>query len=86
MKVMTLRNLSVALSRAIRRKVDEARSSIRKTVIDLCEETVGIGLRHKRKRIPDDLHGLAGAWTKDETAVFSKALQAQRRINAELWK
>ena len=86
MKVVTLRNLSPALSRALRRKADETRSSVSKTVIGLLEETVGIGRRQKNRRIHHDLDELSGAWTKDEATAFNKALKTQRSIDAELWK
>ncbi|HEV2440738.1 MAG TPA: hypothetical protein VGX97_11825 [bacterium] len=86
MKVVTLRNLSPALSRAIRRKADETRSSVSKTVISLLEETVGIGRRRKNRPLHHDLDDLSGAWTKDEVAAFGNALKTQRTIDAELWK
>jgi regulator of PEP synthase PpsR (kinase-PPPase family) len=85
MKVITLRNLSPALSRAIRRKADETRSSVSRTVISLLEETVGIARRQKRS-VHHDLDDLSGAWTKDEVAAFDKALKTQRTIDPELWK
>jgi hypothetical protein len=86
MKIVTLRNLSPALTRAIRRKADETHSSITKTVISLLEESVGIRGRRKERRVYHDLDNLAGVWSKDEAAVFGKALKAQRRIDVELWK
>lgn len=86
MKVVTLRNLSPALSRAIRRKADETHSSVSKTVISLLEDSVGIGRRRKERRIYHDLDDLSGVWSKDEAAVLGKALKTQRMIDAELWK
>ena len=86
MKVVTLRNLSPALARAIRRKADETRSSVSKTVIGLLEETVGLSRRHKSRGVHHDLDDLAGVWSKDETVAFGQALKAQRTIDAELWK
>jgi len=86
MKVVTLRNLPPALTRAIRRRADETRLSVSKTVISLLEESVGISRRRKEKRIYHDLDDLSGAWTRDEAAMFSNALKGQRTIDAELWK
>jgi len=84
-KVVTLRNLPPALARAIRRKADEARSSVSKTVIRLLEESV-MGARHGEPRIHHDLDDLAGSWTRDESATFNRALKTQRAIDVELWK
>jgi len=86
MKVVTLRKLSPALSRAIRRKADETRSSISKTVINLLEESVGIRRARKERRIHHDLDKLSGAWTRDEAATFRVALETQRTIDSDLWK
>lgn len=86
MKVVTLRNLSPALARAIRRKADVTRSSISKTVIALLEESVGITRRRREERVHHDLDDLSGVWTRDEAALFEKALKAQRTIDAELWQ
>ncbi|HEV2356555.1 MAG TPA: hypothetical protein VGZ23_02960 [bacterium] len=86
MKVVTLRNLSPALARALRRKADETRSSISKTVIGLLEESVGITRRPRETRVHHDLDDLSGVWTRDEAGLFEKALKAQRTIDAELWE
>jgi plasmid stability protein len=86
MKAVTLRNLPPELSRIIRRRAAEKRSSINRTVIDLLEE--GVGIRSKRgvKPLYHDLDALAGAWTKEAGAAFDKALFRQRGIDPELWK
>jgi hypothetical protein len=86
MKVVTLRNLSPELVRIIRRKADEKRASVSKTVISLLEESVGIGRGRKERRAYHDLDGLSGSWPKGEAEEFDRALKAQRAIDAGLWK
>jgi len=60
--------------------------SVSKTVISLLEESVGISRPRKKRHIDHDLDDLSGAWTRDEAAMFSKALQVQRTIDPDLWK
>lgn len=86
MKVVTLRKLSPELIRVIRRKADERRTSVSKTVISMLEESTGIGVRPKGRHTYHDLDGLSGSWAKAEAATFNKALTAQRTIDADLWK
>ncbi len=85
MKIVTLRNLSPDLVRIIRRKADERRASITKTVISMLEESAGIGKGLGRGRVYHDLDALSGSWTTAEGGEFSKALAAQRVIDPELW-
>ncbi len=85
MKVVTLRNLSPDLARVIRRKADERRASIAKTVISMLEESAGLGKEHGRGRVYHDLDALSGSWARAEGEAFSKALAAQRVIDPELW-
>lgn len=91
MKAITLRNVPPALTRVIRRKAAEERTSINKTVIRLLEERVGDGprkpgKREARRQLHHDLDKLAGCWGKEQAAAFEETLKAQRSIDPELWK
>lgn len=91
MRVVTLRNVPVAVTRVIRRKAAQERTSINKTVIRLLEESVASRPRkpgNKDERHPPyhELDRLAGCWGKEEAAAFEKILQSQRVIDPELWK
>jgi hypothetical protein len=90
-RAITLRNVPAALTRVIRRKAAEGRTSINKTVIRLLEESVGNGPRKPgkedaRRQLHHDLDKLAGCWGKEEAAAFEETLKAQRAIDPELWK
>ena len=85
MKLVTLRNLPPELVRVIKRKAEEGKTSVNKTVISLLEEGVGTRIM-KRKVIYHDLDSLAGSWTAKEAEAFDKALTRQRAIDPDLWK
>ena len=91
MRAITLRNVPSALTRVIRRKAVEGRTSINKTVIGLLEQSVGSRPREPGKkdegRPPHhDLDNLAGCWSKEEAAAFEEILKVQRVIDPGLWK
>jgi len=90
-KAITLRNVPMTLTRIIRRKAAEERTSINRTVIRLLEESVGNGPRkpakkHQGRPPHHDLDKLAGCWGREEAAAFDEALKAQRVVDPELWK
>jgi hypothetical protein len=84
MKPVTLRNLPPHLAKAIRKKADESGASINKAVIRLLEQSVGTKV--KKPSVHHDLDELAGSWTKQEAAIFEKALNRQRSIDKDLWQ
>ncbi len=80
MKALTLRNLPPDLSRIIRQKAAENRTSLNKVVIQLLEEATGLSQGKKKEHLYHDLDALAGSWTHEEAAAFLKELARQRRI------
>jgi hypothetical protein len=85
MKAITLRGVPPEVLRVIQRKTSETGESLNKIVIGLLEE--GAGVRRKRKKaLHHDLDDLAGAWGREEAAVFERSLTAQRQIDPDLWK
>jgi hypothetical protein len=83
MKPVTLRNLPPHLAKIIRKTADATGTSINKAVIQLLEE----GMETKKKgALHHDLDELAGSWTRQEAALFEKALQQQRGIDKDLWQ
>jgi len=87
MKAITLRDVPPELARLIRRRAEQEKMSLNKTVVRLLEEGTGL-LQKKKKGKPlyDDLDALAGAWTQKEAREFEQALEKQRAIDLDLWK
>lgn len=86
MNVVTLRNLSPELTRIIRRRATEQRTSITKAVIGLLEEATGIRPMYRRRVLYHDLDALAGTWTNEDAIAFEENLGRLRQVDPELWK
>ena len=86
MKVVTLRNLSPELTRIIRRRATEQRTSITKAVIGLLEEATGIRPTNRLRVLYHDLDALAGTWTNEDATAFEEHLGRLRQLDPELWK
>ncbi len=84
-KAITVRGVSPDVARLIRRKAAETGVSVNRVVVALLEEGAGAGTR-RRRVLHHDLDGLAGVWSRDEARAFEKSLQAQRKIDPDLWK
>jgi plasmid stability protein len=86
MKAITVRNLPPAVARTIRERASREGISTNRAVISLLEEATG----RKRPRVAAPLHHeldvLAGAWSREESLEFGRALREQRTIDPELWK
>lgn len=82
--VLTLRNLPEPVSRAVRRRAADRKTSLNKAVISLLEEaaggdTQGVHLYH-------DLDALAGKWSVKEAQAFEADLAEQRSLDEEAWR
>jgi len=86
MKVVTVRKIPRELASAIERRARAARTSVTKAVIGLLEEAAGLARKDGARARHHDLDALAGSWTGEEAAAFNRSLQAQRRIDPDVWK
>ena len=82
---ITIRSIGARLREALDREAERRGQSLNKTVLALLSERLGLadgtaGAEH------DDLDELAGTWTKAEASRFEDTLQAQRQVDAKLWR
>jgi len=81
---LTLRAIPPALRAALEREARARGLSLNRTVLALLAERLGL---KEGPAVPhDDLDELAGTWGKEEAARFEEALQAQRPVDAKLWR
>jgi plasmid stability protein len=86
MKAITVRNLPPAVARTIRERASREGISTNKAVISLLEEATGRKRPRGAAHVHHELDALAGAWSREESLEFERALREQRTIDPELWK
>ncbi len=77
----TIRNLPERLDRLIRKRAEEEGKSLNTVAIEALMEVFGLRGSTPKAR---DLSDLAGTWVED--AAVDEALEAQRRIDDEMWR
>jgi hypothetical protein len=82
---LTLRSIGARLRGALEREAERRGQSLNKTVLALLSERLGLADESGALEY-DDLDELAGTWTKAEADRFGEALQAQRQVDAKLWR
>lgn len=89
LRTITIRNMPRELEQRIETMAREEGASLAQTVIQLLLRATGLkpadptGSRPRRHH---DLDELAGTWSEDEAAAFERALDAQRRVDPEIWR
>jgi DNA polymerase III delta subunit len=77
----TIRNLPARLDKLIRKRAKEEGKSLNTVAVEALMEAFGLGGSSPSHR---DVGDLAESWVED--AVVEEALQAQRRIDDEMWR
>lgn len=86
MRAITVRKLPPTVARTIRERASREGISTNKAVISLLEEATGRKRPRRAAPVHRELDALAGAWSREESAEFERALRGQRAIDSELWK
>lgn len=82
---ITLRSIGAALRAALDREAVRRGTSLNRTILALLSERLGLAADANPVEY-EDLDELAGTWTKAEASRFEEALQAQRQVDARLWR
>jgi hypothetical protein len=78
-KQLTVRNVPDEVAERIGRLARDRKESLNTTLLGILRESVGVdGRRARLERF--------ATWTADDAASFKAALDAQRVIDAELWR
>jgi plasmid stability protein len=86
MKAITVRNLPPTVARTIRERASREGISTNKAIISLLEEATGRKRPRSAAPVHHELDALAGAWSRQESLEFERALLEQRTIDPDLWK
>jgi hypothetical protein len=83
MKYLTIRNVSPELATALEEAKRGRGTSLNRTVLDLLEQALGVGVGRRRS---NGLAALAGTWSEEEFEQFEAAVEDQERVDEELWQ
>jgi hypothetical protein len=87
MKQITIRGIPKDVEKVVKQEAARKKTSINKALVSLLEKAAGTpGGERKGPVMYHDLDHFAGLWAKEEAAVFDKALDAQRKVDEDLWK
>jgi plasmid stability protein len=77
----TVRNVPQEIDQALRRRARREGKSLNEITVEALREAAGLSETSIKRRSFGDL---VGTWRKDPE--FEAAIEAQRRIDADLWK
>ncbi len=83
MKQITIRQIPVAVVRALEAVAKETGDSLNRAAIKVLKKGLGLTGGRRKKR---DLSRLAGAWTKEQAEEFARTQREFGSIDRELWK
>jgi hypothetical protein len=85
MTQLTIRGVDERLGDALKREAKRRGDSVNRLVLELLREGVGQS-PGQAPAIYTDLDHLAGTWSEEDAAEFSRYLTPQRAIDEELWR
>ena len=86
MKTITVRGLDGALSESLKREAEQQGKSINQFILDLLRERLGIKKAKKFTVAYNDMDHLFGRWSEKDFKKIQRAIDAERKIDEELWQ
>jgi len=86
MKTLTIRGLDDRLTSLLKKQAAATHQSVNQFVLDVLKRQLGLD---KKKRFTEEFHdldNLFGRWSEDEYKNIQGKIEAERQIDAELWK
>jgi hypothetical protein len=83
MKHLTVRNVPVAVAKALEKESRRRGASLNQTVIDVLGAGLGIDSPGGRR---NGLRRLAGTWSASELTAFHEAIASTEQVDEELWR
>lgn len=86
MKNISLRGLDEELSGRLQQTAKAEGKSVNQLVLETLRRRFGLDKTKRFSNIYDDLDGLFGSWSREEFDRIQGQIDADRRIDAELWE
>ena len=86
MKVLTIRGLDKELAIRIKDAAQKESLSVNQYIINLLKKNFGQMKEKKFTKRHHDLDALVGKWDEEEYHAIKNEIEAQRKIDKDLWK
>ncbi len=86
MRCLSIRGVDDRLAALLKQEAAAAHKSMNQFVLELLMERVGLGKKKRYTGEYDDLDPLFGSWTEEEFSNIQGKIDAERRIDEELWR
>jgi hypothetical protein len=85
MKTITIRGIDEPLDQALKAVAEQESRSVNQLVLDVLRERFGLAKAARHSARHHDLDQLFGRWTAEEYREIQEAVEAQRKVDPELW-
>ena len=85
MRSMSIRGIDEELALLLKQEAAAAKKSVNQFVLEMLKRHVGLEKEKRFTRVYHDLDDLFGRWSEDEFDRIQGKIDAERRIDQELW-
>jgi ribosomal protein S24E len=86
MKTMTLRGIEPSLADKLKDVAKQEGKSVNQVVIDSLKKYYGLEKEKKFTKIHHDMDHLFGRWSQVEFETIQGKIEAERKVDPELWE
>ena len=85
MKAITIRGVEPDLSSKLKKAAEDENKSVNQFILDLLKENFGLKKKKRYTVLHHDLDGLFGKWSENDSNLIQNKIDAERKIDKELW-
>lgn len=86
MTSLSVRGIDAELAEALKRRARESEKSVNQLVVEILRNSVGLNKSKKFTQVHTDLDRFFGTWSEEEHRLVQGKIDAERRVDPELWK
>lgn len=83
---ISIRGVDEQLAALLKQQAITAQKSVNQLILEMLRKHVGLDKEKKFTQKYQDLDQLFGTWTEDEFLKIQGKIDAERRVDSELWK
>ena len=86
MKAITIRGIDNHVSEKLKKAAKEEGISVNRFILELINQNLGLQKKKRFSKKHQDLDHLFGRWSEDEFEKIQNIVNAQKKIDQELWQ